>query len=265
MSKSLVNGDEDNFIGFNVVKEEKVKKMDISEIIGRPRKTKSSYNRWMEVLCRFLRQTAKGVRVGEKPELEDLAITPKYRPRDFKSTCQATGFSPASLRRLYRGFKTECPTGLMTEEAFRQVFAKFFPNGASCSAYSHYIFSSMDPGETGLVSFEEFAKVLSLLKRGSLEEKLVWTFQLYDINGDGVLDRAEIEDVTMAIYSLMGDKETGFPPAKDVVNSRVEVVAKKFGLDDDSKMGGITLEHFMTVCMTDKEIYQALVIMGEMR
>jgi len=120
-----------------------------------------------------------------------------------KSPNISSRFSPASLRRLYRGFKTECPTGLMTEEAFRQVFAKFFPNGASCSAYSHYVFSSMDPGDSGLVSFEEFAKVLSLLKKGSMEEKLAWTFQLYDINGDGVLNRTEIEDVTMAVFILI--------------------------------------------------------------
>ena len=81
-----------------------------------------------------------------EPDFEELEIPQKYRPRDFQSTCQATGwdgyvmvilqlilifsrFSPASLRRLYRGFKTECPSGLMTEEAFREVFAKFFPNG----------------------------------------------------------------------------------------------------------------------------------------
>merc|ERR1712128_132809 len=107
-----------------------------------------------------------------EPALEDLEIPLKYRPRDFHSTCQATGFSPASLRRLYRGFKTECPTGLMTEEVFRQVFAKFFPNGASCSAYSHYVFSSMDQENTGVVSFEEFAQALSLLRRGSLKDKL---------------------------------------------------------------------------------------------
>ena len=28
------------------------------------------------------------------------------------------------------------------------------------------------------------------------------------------------------IYSLMGDKETGTPPAKDVINTKVEMVAK---------------------------------------
>eukprot|EP00092_Neocalanus_flemingeri_P085886 GFUD01108133.1.p1 GENE.GFUD01108133.1~~GFUD01108133.1.p1 ORF type:complete len:156 (+),score=64.89 GFUD01108133.1:591-1058(+) len=151
----------------------------------------------------------------------------------------------------------------MTEEAFRQVFAKFFPNGASCSAYSHYVFSSMDPEDTGVVYFEEFAQTLSLLRRGSLEEKLAWTFHLYDLNGDGVLSREEFEDMTISIYSLMGDKETGSPPPSEVINTRVEMVDKKFGLTRDSKGGGISLEQFLAVCMEDKEIQQALVVLGE--
>jgi len=263
MSKPLPINRDDSFLGFECEKD--VKSKDIEDLTARMKKRKSAWSRWTESVCRFLRQTAKGVGVGDKPALEDLEIPLKYRPRDFHSTCQATGFSPASLRRLYRGFKTECPTGLMTEEVFRQVFAKFFPNGASCSAYSHYVFSSMDQENTGVVSFEEFAQALSLLRRGSLKEKLVWTFQLYDLNGDGVLSRDEIEDVTIAIYSLMGDKETGTPPAKEVINTRVEMVAKKFCLSEDNRYGGISLDQFMAVCMRDTEIYQALMVMGDTR
>lgn len=264
MSKHPTNTKEDESIDLDNVKDVKVKEGDIESPKPRPKKRQTVWRRWTEAVCIFLRQTAKGVRgEGEKPDFEELEIPQKYRPRDFQSTCQATGFSPASLRRLYRGFKTECPSGLMTEEAFREVFAKFFPNGATCSAYSHYVFSSMDPEDKGVVSFEEFAQALSLLKRGSLEDKLVWTFHLYDLNGDGVLSRDEIKDVTTSIYSLVGDKETGAPPSREVINTRVEMVAKKFGLPADPLVGGITLEQFLAVCLKDVEIYQALLVMGD--
>jgi len=33
------------------------------------------------------------------------------------------------MKRIYRGFKTECPTGLITEEAFHSIYARFFPHG----------------------------------------------------------------------------------------------------------------------------------------
>jgi Ca2+-binding EF-hand superfamily protein len=38
-------------------------------------------------------------------------------------------FSVPEMKRIYRGFKTECPTGLITEEAFHSIYARFFPNG----------------------------------------------------------------------------------------------------------------------------------------
>ena len=40
---------------------------------------------------------------------------------------------------------------------------------------------------------------LSLLLYGSQEEKLEWTFHLYDLNGDGLLSREEIRDVTTSV------------------------------------------------------------------
>ncbi len=35
------------------------------------------------------------------------------------------------MKRIYRGFKTECPTGLITEEVFHSIYARFFPNGGA--------------------------------------------------------------------------------------------------------------------------------------
>lgn len=45
---------------------------------------------------------------------------------------------------------------------------------------------------------------LSILSRGSLDEKLRWTFSLYDINGDGRITREEMTDIVSAVYDLMG-------------------------------------------------------------
>ena len=39
-------------------------------------------------------------------------------------------FSTAEMKRLYRIFKSECPSGLITEEVFHNIFSKFFPLGA---------------------------------------------------------------------------------------------------------------------------------------
>ena len=45
---------------------------------------------------------------------------------------------------------------------------------------------------------------LSVLARGTVEEKLEWAFGLYDINGDGVVGRDEMLNIVTAIYDMIG-------------------------------------------------------------
>lgn len=45
---------------------------------------------------------------------------------------------------------------------------------------------------------------LSVLARGTIEEKLRWTFALYDLNGDGVVSKSELMAIVSAIYNIMG-------------------------------------------------------------
>ena len=37
-----------------------------------------------------------------------------------------------------------------------------------------------------------------------MDEKLRWTFSLYDINGDGCITRDEMTDIVTAVYELLG-------------------------------------------------------------
>lgn len=45
---------------------------------------------------------------------------------------------------------------------------------------------------------------LSTLLRGSIYERLRWTFKLYDINGDGCIGRTELSKLVQSIHELMG-------------------------------------------------------------
>jgi len=45
---------------------------------------------------------------------------------------------------------------------------------------------------------------LSVIARGSLDDKLRWTFDLYDVDGDGAISKSEMTSVVSSIYALMG-------------------------------------------------------------
>lgn len=56
---------------------------------------------------------------------------------------------------------------------------------------------------------QEFVLNLSILSRGTLDEKLEWTFQLYDVNGDGFISKEEMTEVMTSVYELMGKVSEG--------------------------------------------------------
>ena len=52
--------------------------------------------------------------------------------------------------------------------------------------------------------FQDFVTSLSVIARGTLDDKLRWTFSLYDIDGDGVISKSEMTSIVSSIYGLMG-------------------------------------------------------------
>jgi len=209
-------------------------------------------------IWKFLQVTATEVIKGEKLPQIELELPQRYRPTTIRGLSQATGFSQEEIKKLYWSFKTECPTGLVNQENFRQIFSKFFPTGANLSSYSDIIFASIDQQNSGVINFEDFALELSTLLLGSVEDKLRWIFKVYDLNKDGVLSRAEIKEVTASIYDLMGhpsgEKQSHDYP-EELIAARAELAFKKLDLDCD---GVISEEDFITSCLTDQNISKSL-------
>uniref|UniRef100_A0A3P9JPI9 EF-hand domain-containing protein n=1 Tax=Oryzias latipes TaxID=8090 RepID=A0A3P9JPI9_ORYLA len=126
-----------------------------------------------------------------------------HRPEGLDKLEAQTNFNKRELQVLYRGFKNECPSGAVNEDTFKQIYSQFFPHG-DASTYAHYLFNAFDTGHTGSIKFEDFVTALSILLRGSVTEKLQWTFNLYDINRDGYINKEEMMDIVRAIYDMMG-------------------------------------------------------------
>lgn len=205
-------------------------------------------------LFNFVKQAWTGVKFALDSEFEDLETPPRYRPDSLEALCRATRFTEAELKRIYRGFKAECPTGVVREDTFKGIYAQFFPQGANTSQYAHYVFNSLDQDRSGLLSFEDFVHGLSTLSRGSLDEKLRWTFSLYDINGDGRITREEMTDIVSAVYDLMG--KISEPALEDgTVAAKVDRLFQKM---DKNKDGVVTLEEFLECCTNDEDISRSM-------
>ncbi|KAJ3665277.1 hypothetical protein Zmor_000779 [Zophobas morio] len=80
-------------------------------------------------LFNYVREAWTGVKFALDSELEDLETPPRYRPDSLEALCKATRFTQAEIKRIYRGFKAECPTGVVKEETFKMIYSQFFPQG----------------------------------------------------------------------------------------------------------------------------------------
>nr|KAF6346732.1 potassium voltage-gated channel interacting protein 1 [Pipistrellus kuhlii] len=176
-----------------------------------------------------------------------------HRPEGLEQLEAQTNFTKRELQVLYRGFKNECPSGVVNEETFKQIYAQFFPHG-DATTYAHYLFHAFDTTQTGSVKFEDFVTALSILLRGTVHEKLRWTFNLYDINKDGYINKEEMMDIVKAIYDMMG-KYT-YPVLKeDTPRQHVDVFFQKM---DKNKDGIVTLDEFLESCQEDDNIMRSL-------
>ncbi|XP_069188618.1 calsenilin isoform X2 [Procambarus clarkii] len=191
----------------------------------------------------------------------------KHKPVKLEELCKQTKFTRQEIRLMYRGFKQECPEGVVQEDAFKEIYAKFFPHGNS-SLYAHHVFKAFDLNSNGQISFRDLLVSLSQLLRGTAYDKLKFAFKLYDVNGDGCITKAELTDIVSSVHELMGRSSHNRHDADDVLEEvsragvedkqtreHVERLFKKLDLNGD---GVVTIDEFIQSCMQDEVITESL-------
>ncbi|XP_069385893.1 A-type potassium channel modulatory protein KCNIP2-like [Paralichthys olivaceus] len=199
-------------------------------------------------------RSGSGSSVDQSNTADDGELsTVRYRPEGLDRLVQQTNFNKKELQVLYRGFKNECPSGVVNEETFKSIYSQFFPQGDS-SMYAHFLFEAFDTHNNGAVSFEDFVISLSIILRGSTIDKLNWAFNLYDLNKDGCITREEMTDIMHSIYDMMG--RYTYPNMSDSApKDHVDIFFQKM---DRNKDGVVTIDEFLEACQKDDNIMQSM-------
>uniref|UniRef100_A0A8C3BRJ2 Kv channel-interacting protein 4 n=1 Tax=Cairina moschata TaxID=8855 RepID=A0A8C3BRJ2_CAIMO len=203
---------------------------------------RSIKERLMKLLpCSAAKTTSPVTQNTVEDEMEMATV--RHRPEALELLEAQSKFTKKELQILYRGFKNECPSGVVNEETFKEIYSQFFPQGDS-TTYAHFLFNAFDTDHNGSVSFEDFVMGLSILLRGTVQEKLNWAFNLYDINKDGYITKEEMLDIMKAIYDMMG--KCTYPVLKeDAPRQHVETFFQKM---DKNKDGVVTIDEFIESC-----------------
>uniref|UniRef100_A0A2K6P2J2 Potassium voltage-gated channel interacting protein 2 n=1 Tax=Rhinopithecus roxellana TaxID=61622 RepID=A0A2K6P2J2_RHIRO len=192
-------------------------------------------------------------RSADSVEDEFELSTVCHRPEGLEQLQEQTKFTRKELQVLYRGFKNECPSGIVNEENFKQIYSQFFPQGDS-STYATFLFNAFDTNHDGSVSFEDFVAGLSVILRGTVDDRLNWAFNLYDLNKDGCITKEEMLDIMKSIYDMMG-KYTYPALREEAPREHVENFFQKM---DRNKDGVVTIEEFIESCQKDENIMRSM-------
>lgn len=152
-----------------------------------------------------------------------------------------TQFSDEEIQKWHDIFRKDCPSGKMSRGKFEELYCSYFPDG-DAKKFARHCFRTFDKNNDGTIDFREFLCSLSIISRGSQEEKLKWAFSMYDIDGSGTINREEMLEIVRAVFKVAGKNKIKL--ARD--ESTPERMAHKiFSLLDANKDGNINEAEFV--------------------
>jgi len=213
---------------------------------------------------------------GSKQSTKDKSVqttgaSPNQNSEEVDSFAKSTHFSNVECGNLYKVFKeTSQPSHKVNRELFNKCLAGLEPYGfkpPKDPLFSTKLFDLLDTNGDGVVDLSEFVVGLSILCKGTAEEKLKLSFKSYDINNDGFISKEEMTILFKSAW-LAGFKTLSLQHGgEDLVPEQLEefstTMAKNFAtsafeaLDADGD-GKLTIDEFTKFALASPKITATL-------
>ncbi|KAG8574709.1 hypothetical protein GDO81_009283 [Engystomops pustulosus] len=133
----------------------------------------------------------RGHHAADSSDSELELSTVRHQPEGLEQLQAVTKFTKKELQSLYRGFKNECPSGLVDEETFKLIYSQFFPQGEEMLAIMKSIYDMM-----GRYTYP-------MLRDDAPIEHVERFFQKMDRNHDGVVTIDEFLETCQKDENIM--------------------------------------------------------------
>eukprot|EP00003_Mantamonas_plastica_P022928 TRINITY_DN3997_c0_g4_i10.p1 TRINITY_DN3997_c0_g4~~TRINITY_DN3997_c0_g4_i10.p1 ORF type:complete len:190 (-),score=65.42 TRINITY_DN3997_c0_g4_i10:21-590(-) len=174
------------------------------------------------------------------------------KKEDLENLVDTTHYTKDELKTIYKQFTIDAPEGTIDEETFRATMAKI---GVVDQFLQDLVFSAFDDNGDGSIDFQEFIVALSVMTRGAAEEKLEFTFSMYDLDGNGYITKKEMQSIMESFFKFMGKLVT---MSGEEFESPQEFVDHIFSEMDENNDGMISLDEYKQGALKNPDIVKGL-------
>lgn len=164
----------------------------------------------------------------------DLTLAPTRGKQISKNAeelhkCFKTHFTKSEIEGLVKIYTQLTPKKL-DRTTFRDILQNYFE--MTQDLLMDRVFRAFDKDNDSLISLEEWVKGMSVYLRGDLKERSKFAFNVYDLNGDGVISREEMFHLLKEVLMKLPNEEDPDEGIKDLV----EMCVKQLDFNRDARI-----------------------------
>jgi len=189
-----------------------------------------------------------------------------------KKLQEQTNFDKVEVSKLYETFMSISKGGKepLDREQFRIGLGKLEKCGLKNlddSPFVERLFTLLDTNGDGTVDLQEFVSGLSLLCKGSVEEKLALSFKAYDLDGNGFISKEELALMFKsawiagfrALCATHGNEELSLEDLNEFSEEMANLFADNaFDTLDTNRDGQLSFEEFKEFALAEPKITATL-------
>lgn len=188
------------------------------------------------------------------------SITKTYlSEKDLIFLEQNTQFKRDKIIEWHNAFLHDCPEGVLDKKQFIKLYIQLEIGDKKVEKYADFVFKAFDKDHSGKIEFTEFLIAFNIRSKGKIDDKLNWTFDVYDRNNDGIIDRKELKKMFTLLFTMLN---VDTRVEKYNVDYRVDQLLKQIDTSGDKALSreefveGIKNDEYLRKLLLDHELVE---------